>query len=176
MRRTTFAASILIIASLFVFAALGLNYTFEGPIEGLVFLFYPDSLPFSVPGIEADVAFVLVETEGREHIVVTPSGQFSYSANLDAGTIYAWEEVAIITDDDGNVIDIQPDGDPIVLDMESGKLSEHFTIEGPIPEDPNDVEVPDDVNLYFKAKLLIDGETINYQLLIKDGQVAFIRP
>ena len=107
--------------------------------------------------------------------ISVPGGK-ECSANLDSGAIYVWEEVEVVTDDEGNVIGVEPLGEPVIIDMESGSLSEHFDIEGPIPDDPLEVEVPDDVDLYFKATLTTDGETVNYQLKIKNGQVQFIRP
>ncbi len=177
MKKITFAASMLtIILLVFMLSAFSEPITHEGPIEGLVFLFYPEPLPLILPGIDANIALALVEAEGREHIVVTPSGRYNYSANLESGTIYAWENIELVTDSEGNVIDIIMLGDPIVIAMESGSLSEHFQIEGPIPDDPLEVEVPDDVDLYFKAKLTTDARTVNYKLKIKNGQVQFIKP
>jgi len=171
MRKPYFTTCILT-AGLLIFAlnAFGANITYEGPIEGLIFLFHPDPLPLSLPGLDVSVAFVLVEAEGREHMVIAPSGQYNYSAKLGGGKIYVWENVTL--DDEG----IVPVGDPIVIDMESGNLSEHFSIELPIPDDPLEVEVPDDVNLYFKTTLIIGDATVNYQLKIKDGDVQFIKP
>lgn len=177
MKKIAFGSYILFaILLIFTFNAFGKPITYEGPIDGLVFLFYPEPLPLNLPGVDTDVMFVMVETSGREHIVITPSGRYNYSAKLEEGAIYAWESVEAITDDDGNIIDIVPEGIPIVLDMKSGKLNEHFKIEGPIPDDPLDVVVPDDVDLYFKANLVIDGETVKYQLKVKNGQVLFIKP
>ncbi len=177
MTKITFTASMItIILLVFTLNVFTEPITYEGSIEGLVFLFYPEPLPLKLPGIDITVAFAQVETEGREHIVITPSGRYNYSAKLESGTVYAWENVIVTTDDQGNIIDVKPDDDPIVIDLESGRLNEHFDIEGPIPDDPLEVEVPDDVDLYFKAKLTTDDGTVNYQLKIKNGQVQFIRP
>ena len=177
MRKCRFIAfALFAILLAFALNAFGENITYEGPIEGLIFLFQPDPLPLSLPGLDVSVAFVLVEAEGREHMVITPSGQYNYSANLDGGAIYAWENVIVIKDDAGNVVDVVPDGNPIIIDMESGDLSEHFSMELPIPDDPLEVEVPDDVNIYFKTTLIIGDATVNYQLKIKNGDVQFIKP
>ena len=177
MRKITFAASTLtIILLVFTFSVFSESITHEGAIEGLVFLFYPEPLPLVLPGVDANVAFAFVEAEGREHIVITPSGQYNYNAKLESGTVYVWEDIELVTDSEGNVIDIITLGDPIIITLESGSLNEHFDIEGPIPDDPLDVEVPDDVDLYFKATLTTDEGTVDYQLKIKNGQVQFIKP
>ncbi|MFC1717115.1 hypothetical protein ACFL6S_25860 [Candidatus Poribacteria bacterium] len=177
MMKTTFAASMLTILLLvFTFNILSEPITYEGSIEGLVFLFDPEPLPLKLPGIDTTVTFAQVEAEGREHIVITPSGRYNYSAKLESGTIYVWENVIVTTDDQGNITGVEPDGDPIVIAMESASSNEHFDIEGPIPDNPHEVEVPDDVDLYFKATLTTDDGTVKYQLKIKNGQVQFIRP
>ena len=99
MKKITFAASMLtIILFVFMFSASTEPIIYEGDIEGLVFLFYPEPLPLVLPGIDANVAFALVEAEGREHIIMTPSGQYNYSAKLESGTIYVWEDVELVTD------------------------------------------------------------------------------
>ena len=175
MRRITLIAYILS-AVLLIFAFSTFSDPVEETIEGLVFLFYPESLPLTLPGISINVVYVEVEASGREQITIAPSGQYNYSANLTNGIIHAYESVTVCTDDEGNIIGIEPDSDPVNIVMESGSLNEHFSIEGPIPDDPLEVEVPDDVDLYFKATLIIDGETFNYQLKIKNGQVKFIKP
>jgi hypothetical protein len=140
---------------------------YEGPIEGLVFAF-ETPLPVTVPGVGTlNVAYAEVEAPGREHIVLTQSGQYNYHADLDAGTIYAWENV----NPQG-----MPIGQPTPVPMLSATVDEHFTIEGPVPDSLDDVVVPDDVDVYFKAVLPTPEGPFRLQLKIKAGELHTLKP
>jgi hypothetical protein len=155
------------------------------PITGLVFDF--GGLPVELPGLPEGVTVrcAIVDAPGRELIIITPSGQYKYYAKLEAGMIYA---TATENNFPADCIDLiewleKPQKlfsrADLVIFFESATLSEHFTIEGEIPEDPEEVEVPEDVNLFFKvqdAKLLkpdIEG-SFDLMLKLKHGSLLFI--
>ncbi len=140
---------------------------FEGPIEGLVIDFGSDVLPVTLPGMDPlSVTSVEIVAEGTEHIVINESGQFNYWADLGPGTIYA-----TTTYSNGNG---KPKCITIPISMESASINEHYVVQD--PENPDEVPL-DSVDLYFKTTLILDGgQTFDFSLKLKSGQVQIIRP
>jgi len=150
---------------------------YEGDIEGLYFTFGEDAgLPVSLPDLgEVTVLDTLVEASGRETLIITPFGRYIYHAKLrggiegsETGKIYA----SAISEEWGEL--------PLVFEFESASLSENFFIQGDIPEDPLEIEVPPDVNLFFKVKgaRLIEpmpiDDSFNLMFKIRRGDLQFI--
>jgi hypothetical protein len=155
----------------------------EGDIAGMVFSFGNDGLLIEdLPGIpEITVRFAQVEASGKERITITSSGRYSYKAKLGEGFIYAWERVPKL--DENGVPKLKPNGEflskpTLQVPIESATSNEHFTIPDFDPDDPdfdpNYVEIPPDVDLYFTAALAPgEGVIVDFKLRVKHGQVVF---
>ncbi len=196
MRKITFAICIVSVAILIlpgITSSDAVVVRHEGEIEGLVFDLSP-GLPVELPGIPSTtIKFIEIEASGIEQTVITPSGRYSYNCTLGPGKIYAWEEVPGLDEngiplryEDNSFVD-PPD---LTVVIGSATSNEHFTITDFDPDDPdfdpNYVETPDDVNLYFTAILVGILDTGNgaipleppipYRLKLKHGAVLFIMP
>ncbi len=174
--------TVALIVSVLLFAlplsSFAFVYHYEGDIEGLYFAFGQDQgLPVSLPGLgEVSVLDTLVEASGRETLIITPFGRYLYTAKLtggvqgsEMGKIYA----AALTEW-GEELEL-------MFEFEWARLIENFKIEGDIPEDPMEIVVPEDVNLFFKvndATLIVDGqpasEPFNLMFKIRRGDLQFI--
>ena len=161
-------------------------YRHVGVIEDLVFDFGP-GLPVELPGLDefgleldqVTVTYVEVEAWGSEKIVLTPSGRYIYHATL-------WKGIG--DSDKGRISAFTEELGWLVFEFKSAKMFEHFIIEGEIPEDPLDIEVPEYVNLFFQVKkaTLIevcwsdgcmdigDVEPFNLKFELKDGGLVFM--
>ena len=149
----------------------------EGEIGGLVFDF-GEGLPVTLPGLEEPVIVTCAEVHapGREIIIITPSGQYNYDAEIEGGFIFATTEEVTCEPDSG----WEPD---LVFEFESATLNEHFIIGNidliPDCEVARTFQVPEDVDvdLFFKAKetILVDEEgaplapPFNFMLKLKDS-------
>ncbi len=179
-KKTIVTAWILFIA-LFIFPPS----SFGGePVTGLVFDF--GGLPVELPGLpEVTVRCAIVDAPGRELIILTPSGRYEYYAKLEAGMIYATTTENNFPADCLDLIGSLEKPNKLlnladlVIFFECATLSEHFIIEGEIPEDPEEVEVPEDVNLFFKVKdarlvePYIEG-SFDLMLDLQHGDLQFI--
>ena len=152
----------------------------EEDIQGLKLDFDPP-LAVTLPIIgEVYVRNVEITAPGKEHIVITPSLQFNYKAELESGIV----TINVISgeyDEDGNEILW-----PIIIGLISATSEDHFKIPAipPYDEEGNidlsKVEVPNDANLYFKSILAFldeDGgvlSTFNLNLKLLHGAIQFI--
>ena len=155
----------IVVACIISIALFGLAYDsfgqgspvvyFEGPIDGLKIDFGPNPLLVTLPGMgPLNVTSVEIVAEGREHMVITESGQYNYWADLGPGIIYA---TTLVYKKNGKPTEVT-----IPIEMKSASISEHYTVQD--PENPEDVPL-DSVNLYFKATLVLDGEqTFDFKL------------
>ena len=135
----------------------------EGEINGLVFTFDPP-LQVTLPVLGyIEVSTVEIKAKGKEHIVYTPSKQYSYNAKFEGSTSDGYDFVF--------------DGDPQPIKLISGSLNEHFTPTDPDfdPTDPEKDFVPDDVDLFFKSVLSIGGNTFSLDLKLKHGDVQILK-
>ena len=154
----------------------------EGNIEGLVFDF-GEGLPVTLPGQEEPVIITCaeVQAQGREIIIITPSGHYNYDAKIEGGVIFATT---------GNV-NCVPDSDwqpELEFEFESATLNEHFIIDDidlvSDCEDALTFQIPEDVevDLFFKVKetVLIDEEggslgPFNFMLKLKNSLPQIIK-
>ena len=149
---------------------------YEGDIEGLYFVFGEDQgLRVSLPGLgEVTVLDTLVEASGRETLIITPFGRYMYHAKLTGGI--GDSENGIIT---ATTLELGEE-QPLVFEFDWARLLENFRIEGEIPEDPTTIEVPEDVNMFFKvngARLIAPMEIddpFNLMFKIRRGDLQFI--
>ena len=142
---------------------------FEEAIQGLALTFDPPFL--EVPELGITVKGVVIIAPGKEHIVITPSLQFNYKAELENGFV---------------IIDTVEYSNPVILGLVSATSEDHFKIPAipPYDEEGNidlsKVEVPNDANLYFKSILAFldeDGgvlSTFNLNLKLLHGAIQFI--
>ena len=138
----------------------------EGTIEDLEIDFGSSVLPVELPGIGTlNVTYVEIVAEGKEHLVITESGQYNYWADLGQGEIYA------------TTVTYKKNGKPVYEIMpiliESASISEHYNVQDSSSEDPNLAPI-DSVDLYFKATLVLDGEPFDFTLKLKSGEVQII--
>ncbi len=166
MKKISIIISFLVVLFAFPFNTFGkpftypLIYTRQGEIEGLVFYFDPP-LYVELPGYAPFyAAFVEIETSGKEVAIITKQKKYTYLGDYGSGTIYAWDNF------DAN-------GTPVEIPMQSAKLTEHFTLKGPLPEDPFNVSPTEDVDLLFQAKLGTYPNIFNFVLLIWNGEVVW---
>jgi hypothetical protein len=185
--KTILMAAVILSVVLFALpvSALGLGwggfvYHYEGDIEGLYFIFGEDQgLPVSLPDLgEVTVLDTLVQASGRETLVITPFGRYIYHAKVTEGI--GGTGKGTIT---ANAIAEWGETVQLIFEFDWARLLENFMIEGDIPEDPADIEVPDDVNLFFKvseARLIQIGdqpatsEPFNLMFQIRRGDLRFI--
>ena len=169
MKKLFASTLILVVALLLIssnaFASRPLIFWNEGNIEGLVFAFDPPLPMDGLPGYPAfDVAYVHVETTGREVVVITNQMKFNYFGEFDAGYINCWSEV----DSNG-----APVGDPIaVVPMSSATLVESFSIDE-IPDDPFNTPATDDVSMYFQANLDLGDTSATFTMVIWQGELVY---
>lgn len=163
MKKILIVISLLTVLFTFPFNSFGKSFTYpliytrQGNVEGLDFYFDPP-LYVELPGYAPFYAtFVKIETSGKEVAIITRQKKYTYIGNYDSGTIYAW-----------NV-----NGTQVVIPMQSATLTEHFTLKGPLPEDPFNVSPTKDVDLLFQAKLGTYPNTFNFVLLIWNGEVIW---
>jgi hypothetical protein len=158
-------------------------YRHVGDIEGLVFDFGEHGLPLELPGLgEVIVKCAEVQAPGREIIVISPAGQYNYYTKLQAGIIYAIDPTTFDQSGYSTCLELyHAEYDYIVrnnsieLFFGSAMLSEHFTIEPPIPDNPEEFEVPQDVDLFFKVKhATLYGMSFDLMLKLKHSELQFI--
>lgn len=190
--KKTFVTALILSIALFTlpFSSFGMGafvYRNEANIEGLYFAFgEDDGLPVSLPGLgDVSVTDTLVEAYGRETLIITRSGTYIYRARLWAG-IEGSEKGTISASAISEGMGLLD----LVFEFESATLFERFTIEGEIPDDPLEIEVPPDVNLFFKVReaTLIevcwpeadycmdvdDGVPFNLMFRLRRGDLQFI--
>ncbi|MGQ9609612.1 MAG: hypothetical protein ACUVWN_09930 [bacterium] len=167
MKKTMVVIFFLIVLFTFPFNSFGKSFTYpliyarQGDIEGLVFYFDPP-LYVELPGYDPFyVAFVKIETSGREVAIITQQKKYIYFGDYGSGIIRAWDNT-------------RASGTPVEIPMQSAKLTEQFTLEGSLPEDPFSVSPTEDVDLLFSAKLGIPPNTFNFVLLILNGEIVLV--
>ncbi len=146
------------------FAEAPLIFQNTGEIVGLQFYFGDPGLPVDLSGIgipyfEAEA--VDIDTSGDElAIIYADTKDYYYYGSYVPGTIWAYTI----------------NGDVIEIPMVSATLAEYFVIKGSVKKaiaSPFTVTAPSDTSLIFKAVLSGDGNTVNFALIVQDGEVIF---